>query len=70
MRKGYTTSNIFYGRDSKNKNIMVYAFKDYVIADENEHYYFIRQAGKGNHRIFAVNKQTENFVEVFNNADI
>lgn len=70
MRKGYVTNNIFYGRDSRGKNVMVYAFKDYMITDENEHYYFIRKIGKGNNRIFAVNKQTENFVEVFGNADV
>ena len=50
----YLEENMFFGRDAKGKNIIIYAFEPLKVVDYDNVYAAVKKCGKGNKRIFGL----------------
>lgn len=54
MLKVYIENNKCFGRDSKGKNMMVYAFQPLKVLCTNHVYSIVKPIGKGNYRSYQI----------------
>ena len=54
VKKLYVENNIYYGWDSKKKNMMIYAFDPLHIVRAGDFYTVVKKCGRGNYRQYLV----------------